>query len=45
MEYVKENNIQIYNAKDVYSIPIAEYVVMGILNLYKNAFYFRENQE
>ena len=45
MEYVKENNIQIYNAKGVYSIPIAEYVVMSILNLYKNAFYFRKNQE
>ena len=31
--------------KGVYSIPIAEYVVMSILNLYKNAFYFRKNQE
>lgn len=45
MDYVKDKNIEIRNAKGVYSIPIAEYVVMGILNLYKNAFYFKENQK
>lgn len=45
MEYIKANNIKIYNAKGVYSIPIAEFVFLGVLQLYKNSRYFYKNQE
>lgn len=45
MEYVKEKNIEIYNAKGVYSIPMAEFAVGGILQIYKQSRYFFENQK
>ena len=45
MEYVKEHNIEIYNARGVYSIPMAEFAVAGVLNLYKKMNTFRENQK
>ena len=45
MEYIKENGIQIHNARGVYSIPMAEFAVSGVLQLYKKASYFAENQK
>jgi len=45
MEYVKANGIQIYNARGVYSIPMAEAAVAGVLNLYRKMYVFRENQK
>jgi phosphoglycerate dehydrogenase-like enzyme len=45
MEYVKANGIQIYNARGVYSIPMAEAAVAGVLNLYRKMYAFRENQK
>ena len=45
MEYVKEHGIEIHNARGVYSIPMAEYVVSGVLQLYKQAAFFHENQK
>lgn len=45
MEYVKAHGIKIYNAKGVYSIPMAEYAVSGVLQLYKQARFFYENQK
>lgn len=46
MEYVKKRGIIVYNAKNVYSVPIAEFVVMGILQLYKDAYgFFRKQAE
>lgn len=45
MDYVKEHNIEIYNARGVYSIPMAEFAVSGVLQLYKNAKYFIKNQQ
>lgn len=45
MEYVKEHNIEIYNAKNVYSIPMAEFAVAGVLQLYKQDRYFMNNQK
>ena len=36
MEYIKNNNIEIHNAKGVYSAPMAEWVVLKILEIYKN---------
>jgi phosphoglycerate dehydrogenase-like enzyme len=45
MDYVKANGIQIYNARGVYSIPMAEAAVAGVLNLYRKMYVFRENQK
>lgn len=44
MDYVKEHEIKIYNAKGVYSIPMAEFVLSGVLQLYKQAKFFHKNQ-
>ena len=44
VNYVKEHNIQIFNARGVYSIPMAEYAVCGVLELYKQNRFFSENQ-
>ena len=44
MNYVKAHNIEIHNARGVYSIPMAEYAICGVLQLYKQAAFFRENQ-
>ncbi len=45
MEYIKNNNITIFNAKDVYSIPMAEYALCGVLQLYKKSEFFYKNQK
>jgi len=44
MDYIKENNIRIFNARGVYSIPMAEFGVMGVMQLYKNSRKFYLNQ-
>lgn len=45
MDYIIENNIELYNAKNVYSIPMAEWVVLKILEIYKKSKVFFKNQE
>ena len=45
MDYVKTNGIKIYNARGVYSIPMAEFALGGVLSLYKKLYFFRENQK
>lgn len=45
MDYVKQKGIAIYNARGVYSIPMAEYAIMGVLSLYKKITFFTENQK
>lgn len=45
MDYIKEHGITIYNACGVYSIPMAEYVLAGVLDLYKQIRFFGENQK
>lgn len=40
LDYVKKHNIDIYNARGVYSIPMAEYAVASVLQLYKNFTFF-----
>lgn len=45
MDYVKEHNITIHNARGVYSIPMAEFAMTGVLNLYKQTRFFQKNQE
>jgi len=45
MNYVEEHGIQIHNARGVYSIPMAEFAITGVLQLYKQMAYFRGNQK
>lgn len=45
MDYVSARDIKIHNARGVYSIPMAEYAVSGVLQLYKQAQFFYGNQQ
>lgn len=45
MEYINKNNIKVYNARGVYSIPIAEWTILKILEIYKKSKFFYKNQE
>ncbi len=45
MEYVREKGIKIFNARGVYSVPMAEYAVAGVLSLYKKLEFFFGNQK
>ena len=46
LQYMEKHNILHYNANGVYSIPMAEWAVMSILQIYKNAYgFFRQQQE
>mgnify|MGYP006067363887 CR=1 FL=1 len=45
MNYVKEHDIEIHNARGVYSIPMAEFAIAGVLQIYKQNRYFYENQK
>lgn len=44
LDYIKDNNIKIHNAAKVYSIPVAELAICGVLKLYKHTKFFYENQ-
>lgn len=44
MQYVKKHNIEIHNARGVYSIPMAEFAIFGVLELYKQGKFFQQNQ-
>lgn len=45
LDYIKEHEIKIYNARGVYSVPMAEFAVGGVLQLYKQSRYFYSNQK
>ena len=45
MEYIKDHGITIYNAGGIYSIPMAEFAVGGVLQIYKQSRFFYENQK
>ncbi len=45
MNYIKEKGIKLYNAKGVYSIPMAEFVLANVLSIYKQLPFFYENQK
>lgn len=45
MEDVNARGIQIHNARGVYSVPMAEFAVAGVLQLYKQSRYFAENRK
>jgi len=44
LEYITQKHIKLFNARGVYSIPMAEWVVGVILNHYKNINKFHEQQ-
>lgn len=44
LSYIKKNNIKLYNAEDTYSIPISEWIILKILEIYKNSRFFYNNQ-
>ena len=45
MDYVRSHKIAIYNARGVYSIPMAEFAISGVLQLYKQSRFFYKNQK
>ena len=45
MDHVQAHGIEIHNARGVYSIPMAEFAVSGVLQLYKQSRFFYENQK
>ena len=45
MDYVQAHEIEIFNARGVYSVPMAEFAVGGVLQLYKQSRFFCENQK
>lgn len=45
MDYVRSHGIEIHNARGVYSIPMAELAVGGVLQLYKQSKFFYDNQK
>ena len=44
MEDINRRGIKIFNARGVYSIPMAEFALTGVLSLYKGFKFFSENQ-
>ena len=44
MDYIKRRGIEVRNAAGVYSIPMAEYALWGVLGLYKQGCFFADNQ-
>lgn len=44
LETIQERGIRICNAEDTYSVPMAEFAVGGILQLYKNSAFFLHNK-
>ena len=45
MEYVRSKGIEIHNARGVYSVPMAEFVLASVLERYKSISTFRLQQE
>lgn len=45
MEEINRRGIEIHNARGVYSIPMAEFAIAGVLDLYKGMGRFREQQK
>lgn len=45
MPYIQEHGIRLCNARGVYSVPMAEWAIGGVLLLYKHMNSFLENQK
>lgn len=44
LDYICDHGIELHNAAGVYSVPMAEFAVCGILQLYKQSRFFAVNQ-
>lgn len=44
LDYINSHNIKIFNARGVYSIPMAEFALCGVLDLYKKSREFYKSQ-
>lgn len=44
MDEVEARGIRLHNARGVYSVPMAEFILCGVLQLYKQSRFFAENQ-
>ena len=45
VKYCEEKGIKLFNARGVYSVPIAEWAILKILELYKKSRKFYENEK
>lgn len=45
LEEIQKRNITLFNARGVYSVPMAEFALAGVLSLYKHLNTFYENQK
>lgn len=45
VDYINKQGIYLYNARDVYSKPMAEFAIGGVLQLYKQSMFFQKSQE
>ena len=45
LNYIKERNISLFNARGVYSIPMAEWAVHKVLDIYKRSSFFYQAQK
>jgi phosphoglycerate dehydrogenase-like enzyme len=45
LDYIKEKGIKLFNARGVYSIPMAEWAILKVLEIYKKSKIFYKNQE
>ncbi len=44
MDKINARGIKVFNARGVYSIPMAEYALCGVLDIYKKSRFFQANQ-
>lgn len=44
LNYIRTHGIELHNAAGVYSVPMAEFAVCGILQMYKQSRFFAANQ-
>ena len=44
LDYIRAHGIELHNAAGVYSVPMAEFAVCGILQMYKQSRFFAANQ-
>ncbi len=44
LEEIQKRQVTLANARDVYSIPISEWVILKVLEIYKNTRFFEFNQ-
>ena len=45
VDYIQEKGIVLKNAGDTYAVPMAEWTIMRILEVYKNARFFHETEK